>query len=73
MHYYGSQYSPDVGADALTSHERILDELQCFVEVGCDDVVLLRCLAELDQVGRLAAAVSDLFKTTQNPFSTKDT
>jgi hypothetical protein len=47
--------------------------LQCLVEVGCDDVVLLRCSAELDQVELLADAVSDSFKTTQNPFSTKDT
>jgi hypothetical protein len=35
--------------------------------------VLLPCSAELDQVGLLADAVSDSFKTTQNPFGTKDT
>jgi alkanesulfonate monooxygenase SsuD/methylene tetrahydromethanopterin reductase-like flavin-dependent oxidoreductase (luciferase family) len=73
MHYYGSEYFPDVRADALTSRQRILDELQRLAEVGCDDVVLLPCSAELDQVGLLADAVSDSFKTTQNPFGTKDT
>jgi alkanesulfonate monooxygenase SsuD/methylene tetrahydromethanopterin reductase-like flavin-dependent oxidoreductase (luciferase family) len=73
MHYYGSEYFPDVRADALTNRERILDELQRLAKVGCDDVVLLPCSAELDQVGLLADAVSDSFKTTQNPFGTKDT
>jgi alkanesulfonate monooxygenase SsuD/methylene tetrahydromethanopterin reductase-like flavin-dependent oxidoreductase (luciferase family) len=73
MHYYGSDYFPDVRADALTSRERIRNELQRLAEVGCDDVVLLPCSAELDQVGLLADAVSDSFKTTQNPFGTNDT
>jgi alkanesulfonate monooxygenase SsuD/methylene tetrahydromethanopterin reductase-like flavin-dependent oxidoreductase (luciferase family) len=73
MHYYGSDYFPDVRADALTSRERILDQLQRLAEVGCDDVVLLPCSAQLDQVELLADAVSDSFKTTQNPFGTKDT
>jgi alkanesulfonate monooxygenase SsuD/methylene tetrahydromethanopterin reductase-like flavin-dependent oxidoreductase (luciferase family) len=73
MHYYGSEYFAAVRADALTSHERIHDELRRLAEVGCDDVVLLPCSAELDQVGRLAEAVSDSFKTTQNPFGTNET
>jgi alkanesulfonate monooxygenase SsuD/methylene tetrahydromethanopterin reductase-like flavin-dependent oxidoreductase (luciferase family) len=73
MHYYGSDYFPDVRTDALTSRERIRDELRRLAEVGCDDVVLLPCSAELDQVGLLADAVSDLFKTPQNPFGTNDT
>jgi alkanesulfonate monooxygenase SsuD/methylene tetrahydromethanopterin reductase-like flavin-dependent oxidoreductase (luciferase family) len=73
MHYYGSDYFPDVRTDALTSRERIRDELRRLAEVGCDDVVLLPCSAELDQVGLLADAVSDSFKTPQNPFGTNDT
>jgi alkanesulfonate monooxygenase SsuD/methylene tetrahydromethanopterin reductase-like flavin-dependent oxidoreductase (luciferase family) len=73
MHYYGSDYFPDVRADALTNRERIRDELQRLANVGCDDVVLLPCSAELDQVGLLADAMSDSFKTTQNLFGTKDT
>jgi len=73
MHYYGSEYFPDVRTDALTSRERIRDELQRLAEVGCDDVVLLPCSAELDQIGLLVDAVSDSFKTTQNPFGTNDT
>jgi alkanesulfonate monooxygenase SsuD/methylene tetrahydromethanopterin reductase-like flavin-dependent oxidoreductase (luciferase family) len=73
MHYYGSDYFPDVRADALTSRARIHDELLRLAEAGCDDVILLPCSAELDQVGLLADAVSDSFKTTQNPFDTNDT
>jgi hypothetical protein len=73
MHYYGSEYFPNVRTDALTSRERIRDELQRLAEVGCDDVVLLPCSAELDQIGLLVDAVSDSFKTTQNPFGTNDT
>jgi alkanesulfonate monooxygenase SsuD/methylene tetrahydromethanopterin reductase-like flavin-dependent oxidoreductase (luciferase family) len=72
LHYYGSDYFPDVRTDALTSRERIRDELHRLAEVGCDDVVLLPCSAELDQVGLLADAVSDSFKTPQNAFGTKD-
>lgn len=72
MHYYGSEYFPDVRADALTSRERILDELQRLTEVGCDDVVLLPCSADLDQVGLLADALTDSFKTNQNRFGTNE-
>lgn len=72
MHYYGSEYFSDVRADALTSRERVRDELQRLTEVGCDDVVLLPCSAELDQVGLLADAVTDSFKTIQNRFGTNE-
>ena len=73
MHYYGSDYFADVRADALTSRERIDDQLQRLAEVGCDDVILLPCSGEVDQVGLLSETVSDSFKTTQNPFGTNDT
>ena len=59
MHYYGSDYFPDVRADALTGRERLHDELQRLAEVGCDDVILLPCSGELDQVALLTDAVSD--------------
>jgi endonuclease IV len=72
MHYYGSEYFPDVRSDALTSRERVRDELQRLTEVGCDDVVLLPCSAHLDQVGRLADVVTDSFKTKQNRFGTNE-
>ncbi len=72
MHYYGSEYFPDVRADALTSRERVRDELQRLTEVGCDDVVLLPCSGQLDQVGRLADVVTDSFKTNQNRFGTNE-
>ena len=35
LHYYGSDYFPDVRADALTSRERIRIELQRLGELGC--------------------------------------
>jgi alkanesulfonate monooxygenase SsuD/methylene tetrahydromethanopterin reductase-like flavin-dependent oxidoreductase (luciferase family) len=73
MHYYGSEYFPDVRADALTGRERLHDELHRLAEVGCDDVILLPCSGELDQVALLTEAVSDSFKTTQNPFGTNET
>jgi alkanesulfonate monooxygenase SsuD/methylene tetrahydromethanopterin reductase-like flavin-dependent oxidoreductase (luciferase family) len=72
MHYYGSEYFPDVRADALTSRERIRDELQRLTEVGCDDVVLLPCSADLDQVGLLADTLTDSFKTNPNRFGTNE-
>jgi hypothetical protein len=38
-----------------------------------DHVIVLPCSAGLDQVGLLADAVSDSFKTPQDPFGTTDT
>jgi alkanesulfonate monooxygenase SsuD/methylene tetrahydromethanopterin reductase-like flavin-dependent oxidoreductase (luciferase family) len=72
MHYYGSDYFADVRADALTSRERIRDELRRLTEVGCDDVVLLPCSADLEQVGLLADVLTDSFKTDQNRFGTNE-
>lgn len=72
MHYYGSDYFADVRADALTSRERICDELRRLTEVGCDDVVLLPCSADLEQVGLLADVLTDSFKTDQNRFGTNE-
>jgi alkanesulfonate monooxygenase SsuD/methylene tetrahydromethanopterin reductase-like flavin-dependent oxidoreductase (luciferase family) len=72
MHYYGSDYFAEVRADALTSRERICDELQRLTEVGCDDVVLLPCSADLEQVGLLADVLTDSFKTDQNRFGTNE-
>ena len=72
MHYYGSDYFADVRADALTSRDRIGDELRRLNEVGCDDVVLLPCSADLDQVGLLADVLTDSFKTDQNRFGTNE-
>jgi alkanesulfonate monooxygenase SsuD/methylene tetrahydromethanopterin reductase-like flavin-dependent oxidoreductase (luciferase family) len=73
MHYYGSEYFPAVRADALTSREGIRVEMRRLADAGCDDVVLLPCSGELDQVGHLADVVSDLFTTPQNAFGSKET
>jgi len=73
MHYCGSEYFPDVRADALTSREHIRDELQRLAEVGCDDAVLLPCSAELREIELLADAVTDSFKTEQSPSGTNET
>ena len=60
--YYGSEYFPDVRADALTSPEQIRDELRRLDAAGCDDVVLFPCSAKLDQVALLSEAVPDSYK-----------
>jgi alkanesulfonate monooxygenase SsuD/methylene tetrahydromethanopterin reductase-like flavin-dependent oxidoreductase (luciferase family) len=59
MHYYGSAYFPHVRADALTSRERLHEELLRLSEAGCDDLVLLPCSGALSQVRLLADAIGD--------------
>ena len=63
--YYGSEYFPDVRADALTSPEQIRDELRRLDAAGCDDVVLFPCSAKLDQVALLSEAVPDSYKAAR--------
>lgn len=55
-HYYGTEYFPHVRADALTSRERIRDELYTLSRTGCDDVVLFPCSGDLEQVRLLEDA-----------------
>jgi alkanesulfonate monooxygenase SsuD/methylene tetrahydromethanopterin reductase-like flavin-dependent oxidoreductase (luciferase family) len=55
-HYYGAEYLPAVLADTLTTVERLRRELARLRDAGCDDVVLLPCRADLDQVARVADA-----------------
>jgi alkanesulfonate monooxygenase SsuD/methylene tetrahydromethanopterin reductase-like flavin-dependent oxidoreductase (luciferase family) len=56
-HYYGSAYFPAVRADTVTSRSQLRAELTRLAEAGCDDVVLLPCSGDLDQVARLAGAL----------------
>jgi alkanesulfonate monooxygenase SsuD/methylene tetrahydromethanopterin reductase-like flavin-dependent oxidoreductase (luciferase family) len=60
MHYYTSAYFPYVRPDALTSRERIREEIQRVSETGCDDLLFFPCSPALGQVGLLADAVGDL-------------
>lgn len=56
-HYYGQTYLPAVRADTATTVsrlDRLLGELET---AGCDDVVLLPCCADVDQVARIADAL----------------
>jgi alkanesulfonate monooxygenase SsuD/methylene tetrahydromethanopterin reductase-like flavin-dependent oxidoreductase (luciferase family) len=56
-HYYGPTYLPAVLADTLTDQRGLRAELDRLAELGCDDVVLLPCRGDLDQVGLLAEAL----------------
>jgi alkanesulfonate monooxygenase SsuD/methylene tetrahydromethanopterin reductase-like flavin-dependent oxidoreductase (luciferase family) len=56
-HYYGQEYLPYVRADTLTSESDLRTELARLQEAGCDDVVLLPCSPELEQVRLLAGAL----------------
>lgn len=56
-HYYGREWVELARADTLTTHERLRAELDRLEEAGCDDVVLLPCAGDLDQVELLAEAL----------------
>jgi alkanesulfonate monooxygenase SsuD/methylene tetrahydromethanopterin reductase-like flavin-dependent oxidoreductase (luciferase family) len=56
-HYYGSEYLSATMADTLTSQSHLREELLRLSAAGCDDLVLLPCTSELDQVKRLADAL----------------
>jgi alkanesulfonate monooxygenase SsuD/methylene tetrahydromethanopterin reductase-like flavin-dependent oxidoreductase (luciferase family) len=58
LHYYGPTYLPAVLADTLTDVRGLRVELDRLAEVGCDDVVLLPCRGDLDQIVLLAEALN---------------
>ena len=60
LHYYGHEFFPHVRADTLTSPEHLGAEMDRLSHAGCDDLVLLPCAGDLDQVGRLAAMLERL-------------
>jgi alkanesulfonate monooxygenase SsuD/methylene tetrahydromethanopterin reductase-like flavin-dependent oxidoreductase (luciferase family) len=66
-HYYGAAYFPYVRADALTSWDRVREEVVRLSDVGCDDLVLFPCSGELGQVGRLAETLGDLGVLAASP------
>jgi alkanesulfonate monooxygenase SsuD/methylene tetrahydromethanopterin reductase-like flavin-dependent oxidoreductase (luciferase family) len=57
-HYYGAAYLPAVLADTATTVEQLHAELDRLRDAGADDVVLLPCSADLDQVPRVADALA---------------
>jgi alkanesulfonate monooxygenase SsuD/methylene tetrahydromethanopterin reductase-like flavin-dependent oxidoreductase (luciferase family) len=57
-HYYGAAYLPAVLADTLTTPEHLHREVSRLHDAGCDDLILLPCDADLDQVVRVADAVT---------------
>jgi hypothetical protein len=56
-HYYGPTYLSAVLADTMTDVRGLRVELDRLAEVGCDDVVLLPCRGDLDQIVLLAEAL----------------
>jgi alkanesulfonate monooxygenase SsuD/methylene tetrahydromethanopterin reductase-like flavin-dependent oxidoreductase (luciferase family) len=56
-HYYGQTYLPAVRADTATSAASLDHMLDRLDAVGCDDVVLLPCSADVEQVARVTDAV----------------
>jgi alkanesulfonate monooxygenase SsuD/methylene tetrahydromethanopterin reductase-like flavin-dependent oxidoreductase (luciferase family) len=59
-HYYGATYLDAVRADTVTTMKRLEQELQRLADAGSDDVVLLPCDADIQQVELLAGALHDL-------------
>lgn len=59
-HYYGDDYLPAVMADTITTVERLERELHRLAGVGCDDVVLIPCDADVRQVDLLAEALDSV-------------
>ncbi|MEV0175907.1 hypothetical protein AB0I00_32950 [Streptomyces sp. NPDC050803] len=56
-HYYGSDYFPHVRADAHTAPDTLAEEIARLARAGCDDLVLLSCTGDLDQIDHLAKAL----------------
>jgi alkanesulfonate monooxygenase SsuD/methylene tetrahydromethanopterin reductase-like flavin-dependent oxidoreductase (luciferase family) len=56
-HYYGDAYLEAVRADTPTTVGHLASELERLRTVGCDDVVLLPCSADIAQVDLLASVL----------------
>lgn len=52
-HYYGADQRSAILAEALTTPERLIEELDRIEATGCDDLLLFPCTADLDQLHRL--------------------
>ena len=63
LHHYYGWLGPDVAAGitagALTDSAAVVDWLGAHAEAGAQEVLLMPCSPELDQVDLLAAALSD--------------
>ncbi|WP_027935676.1 LLM class flavin-dependent oxidoreductase [Amycolatopsis sp. ATCC 39116] len=54
-HYYGPAYAGQVRPDVLTDRGHLHKEITRLAEAGADDLVLLPCAGEPEQIGLLAA------------------
>ncbi|NUP26733.1 MAG: LLM class flavin-dependent oxidoreductase [Nocardia sp.] len=55
--YYGPEMYPQVQPDLLTDEAHLRDEVDRIAEAGADDLILLPCSADPDQVALLAEAL----------------
>lgn len=58
-HYYGQEYLPHIRPDVLTDPDHLREEIGRVAAAGADDLVLLPCSGDLEQVGLLAGALGE--------------
>ncbi len=56
-HYYGQAFVASVRADTSTSPEHLKSQIDALSGAGCDDLVLLPCASDLEQVELLGDAL----------------
>jgi alkanesulfonate monooxygenase SsuD/methylene tetrahydromethanopterin reductase-like flavin-dependent oxidoreductase (luciferase family) len=58
-HYYGwlGEFADQIAASAAVSEEMVKGYVAAFEQAGCDELILIPCSSELDQVTLLAEAV----------------
>lgn len=60
MHYYGHGYVAAVRADTIIRRQHLHTELSRLRDAGCDDLILLPCSHDAQQVDLLAAALDHI-------------
>jgi alkanesulfonate monooxygenase SsuD/methylene tetrahydromethanopterin reductase-like flavin-dependent oxidoreductase (luciferase family) len=56
-HYYGADYLPQIFPDVVTNEEQLRTEIDRVAQAGADDLVLLPCSGNPDQISLLAKAL----------------
>lgn len=59
-HYYGTETLPQVRSDVMTDGDRLREEIGRIAGAGADDLVLLPCSGEPEQVGLLANSLDEM-------------